>query len=562
MTNKQQQAENYFTNGNYQQALALYQDLSQSDHHNDRWYYHIALCQQRCNNGDAAAQALQKATHHAPQNPLYPCLLGALLNHQSRHHEAEGYYQQALSLSPDDPSILLSLGLCHFHQDQFQPALSLFQQAQLIAPDNANILFHHALAHCKLDQHAEAITLLEQAIEHAPDHEQSLGQLGEIHLTLKHYKKACDYFSARLQINDRHAETWHSMGQAELKLGLFQEAITSLEHCIAINHRHPLAHHDLANALVHEGNHPKALSHYFRQIEIDPLAETFYNIGVLLMHQEHNKDAILYLEKALELNPDNSDGHINLANIYLKQERFDDALRHYQQAYRHKPEDEELQHIISALTETNTSQRAPNGYLSNLFNQYAPYYDQHLTKQLRYNAPQALRLLIEEHYAFDHCQEIIDLGCGTGLVAEALQPMTKTIIGIDVASDMISAAKEKQIYQALYENDIEQVLPTLASASLIVAADVLSYFGDLSPLLTLCHNNLKDNGLLAFTVEKGTRPGYFLQKTLRYCHHPDYLESTLAKQSFQLIELTPIILREQHRQPVHGFAILAKKNQR
>ncbi len=54
--------------------------------------------------------------------------------------------------------------------------------------------------------------------------------------------------------------------------------------------------------------------------------------------------------------------------------------------------------------------------------------------------------------------EIIDIGCGTGLVAEKLMSMGfSNISGLDVSSKMIAIAKEKGLYKKLYKKRVEDL---------------------------------------------------------------------------------------------------------
>ena len=54
--------------------------------------------------------------------------------------------------------------------------------------------------------------------------------------------------------------------------------------------------------------------------------------------------------------------------------------------------------------------------------------------------------------------EIIDIGCGTGLVAEKLFSMGfSNITGLDVSSKMIAIAKGKGLYKKLYKKRVEDL---------------------------------------------------------------------------------------------------------
>ena len=53
--------------------------------------------------------------------------------------------------------------------------------------------------------------------------------------------------------------------------------------------------------------------------------------------------------------------------------------------------------------------------------------------------------------------KILDAGCGTGLVAEALSDMNfKNIIGLDYSMDMLNVAKDKKIYTRLVRESLNK----------------------------------------------------------------------------------------------------------
>ena len=66
---------------------------------------------------------------------------------------------------------------------------------------------------------------------------------------------------------------------------------------------------------------------------------------------------------------------------------------------------------------------------------------------------------------------ILDVGCGTGIVAEALQRRGFTTIdGIDISPEMLAEAERKQVYRSLTEVDVTQP----------IAIETASYMGVVS----------------------------------------------------------------------------------
>lgn len=63
---------------------------------------------------------------------------------------------------------------------------------------------------------------------------------------------------------------------------------------------------------------------------------------------------------------------------------------------------------------------APPAYIATLFDQYADVFDMILVDSLGYKVPNLLCERISAHYPGRYFKNLLDLGCGTGLVGEAL----------------------------------------------------------------------------------------------------------------------------------------------
>ena len=87
--------------------------------------------------------------------------------------------------------------------------------------------------------------------------------------------------------------------------------------------------------------------------------------------------------------------------------------------------------------------------LNNHYKKWSSKYDQDM-KEWGYAYPSQLKKIIQENLKFRKNIKILDAGCGTGYVAEALIELNfKNIIGIDFSKAMLEIAKEKKIYRKL-----------------------------------------------------------------------------------------------------------------
>ena len=474
--------------------------------------------------------------------------------------DAIEHYQKAIHYNGHYAIAFSNLGRAYYSKNQLDKAREYYEKAISLMNHYGDAHYNLAILLTKLGEHKEAISHLKQTLALNPNQPAAYSQLAEIYLSSSDYEHAINNYLKRLDYEPEHIESFFLLGQAYLKNNQIDDALAALKKTLTLQPKHPQANHYLANAELIAGDTNKALSYYFRQLEMEPMVESFYNIGVLLMHQNRHKESLQYLEYAAGMDPSYFPVHVNLGAIYLKLNRIADAIRRYKDALIIKPDDVEIQHILAALANEKTPDQAPREYLSHLFDQYATYYDKHLTEYLHYKGHELLFKTIEEESTTDNPKwTILDLGCGTGLCGKLFKVFAKKLIGIDVSEKMIAIAKEKEIYDVLTVTDVESALDQYKENDLIIAGDVFSYIGKLDFIYQKAYDALKSGGLFAFTVEKTYTEPYELQKTIRYAHSKKYLNNLTKKTHFKTLRLDNIVLRKQHKAPIEGYLLVLKK---
>lgn len=126
---------------------------------------------------------------------------------------------------------------------------------------------------------------------------------------------------------------------------------------------------------------------------------------------------------------------------------------------------------------------------------------------------------------------LLDIGCGTGLVSEALSPYFNNGIGVDISNNMISEARKKNIKNSNFykkslfdlDKDIDGVFDFVVSRGILVSHYGINY---LSEILDKLFSLTNKNGCVIFD---------FLNKNvvLDNAHLPKnkeyYLEKTIKK---------------------------------
>jgi predicted TPR repeat methyltransferase len=205
-------------------------------------------------------------------------------------------------------------------------------------------------------------------------------------------------------------------------------------------------------------------------------------------------------------------------------------------------------------------------YVRSLFDQYAANFDQAVVEGLDYRSPQMLREALRAATAARgrpfRFARALDLGCGTGLVAEALRTHCDAIVGVDLSPAMAAAARRKSLYADVVVGDLIAFLAAQpeSSCDLIVAGDALVYLADLASVCRAVARALAPDSLFAFTVETHAGIGVILGEKLRYAHGADHVRAALAEAGFVPLTFEPAATRNENGAPVPGLLIIAGQN--
>lgn len=251
----------------------------------------------------------------------------------------------------------------------------------------------------------------------------------------------------------------------------------------------------------------------------------------------------------------------NAGLTHEKAGRLDEAEAAYRKALALDPADPGGVAVrLAAMGRGAAPSQAPEAYVAMLFDQHAEVFDGILVDQLGYAVPMTTRERIQAK-GLGPFDRMLDLGCGTGLAAVALEDMCGHLTGADLAQIMVEISDEKDLYDDLYVAEATSFLIAAAEEDetwdLIVATDVLPYIGDAEPFLNAAAGRLTSQGILAFSTE--TLPGLMEWKVTphhRYAHAQSYIEAGAASAGLTLIDVTDIVVRHEEGAPIPGHLYL------
>ncbi|KAL7533779.1 hypothetical protein ACHAXR_006868 [Thalassiosira sp. AJA248-18] len=383
-------------------------------------------------------------------------------------------------------------------------------------------------------------------------------------------QNAARSYAAATKLDPNHWSSFANMGvvlaDVGLSLGLYEEAIMAYQKAIDI----------LTGANDDGGNQgPTDPPENIREV----VSELHYRVGLCLVpflfKTKGGNDDFSERKCALSIGPNSTP--TTRSCLELSAFQFQTALQFH-------PHHEGASSALTIATADATFGMSTDvKKVQNLFEEYAPTFEDSLVGELGYNAFHRMRegfdhAMVSEGQSDKIFPLVIDAGCGTGLAGEAFRNISQTLVGIDLSQTIIDHAKQTRpnLYTEFKTGDVKEVLHQYAlqkkEISLLVAADTFIYFNDLSALFAAINVSLEEGGYAIFSLENVSvenenrlnqlKPDWRWQLTPsgRVAHRKEYVEETAKAHSLDTILYDKLDdFREEKGRGVRGHMFVLKK---
>jgi predicted TPR repeat methyltransferase len=432
-------------------------------------------------------------------------------------------------------------------------------------PDNARILQLYGLALHQAGDLDGAVRIMSRSVGLNPNSAATQNNLGNALCELDRLDDALKCFARAIEADpETAANAYNNQGNVLLGLGKTAEAIESYRHVIAIDAGVAVPHFNLGNALWDSNDVEGAITCYRAAIEIDPShAAAHNNLGNAYRARGDLAAAVQSYTLAASCDAAFVLPRFNLANTLKDLGRDAEALAGYRQVLALEPGNGLARHMAAALAGERTP-AAPESFIHEVFDTYAGHFEAHLGTVLEYQVPTALREAVigpASGYPSGgggraRFARALDLGCGTGLVAEAFAGVVERFDGVDLSPRMLVQAPRKGLYETLEEAELVAYLQRPAGGEpvfdAVLAADAFIYIGDLEPVFAGVAGCLAAGGVFAFSIEVTEAETFELRANGRYVQSETYVRGLAQAHGFSVETIQACVILMENGVAVDG----------
>jgi predicted TPR repeat methyltransferase len=481
---------------------------------------------------EEAAMALSRAVSSDPTHVEALTSLGGVLAQLGRTAEGESALRRALTLDSrcarahfNLGELLRSTGRMFEARESLESALRLAPQEQLTRLACADVLY-------EVGEFDSAVRGYREFLAKDSGSATIYTKFGLALLMAGNQTEALEALRTAVALDPNSADARVVRAWALLQYGRVHEAIASADAAVSLA-RHPTGHMLHGVALATLGEFDEGIARF--RLGFGPAkssSDCLASMGSWLQQLGHADAARACLHRALELEPAS-------------------AL---------------LRHEVAALSGGDAPDRASDAYVVQVFDSVADSFDHHLVGRLNYAAPQLVRDAVLAGRPTGDPLDVLDLGCGTGLAGVELKPHARSLVGVDLSERMLQHARGLNIYTRLVRDNLEAALAAEMACSydVVVAVDVMIYFGRLDEVVSAVHRVLRPRGLFVFTVEAdrtepsdraGALRGYRLTGSGRYTHTANYVVASTSRSAFEIKTVRDVRLRSESWRPVIGLLV-------
>ena len=254
-------------------------------------------------------------------------LMGNVLERHGEAVKALEFFEKAIELDPHRPSVYESIGWFYLHKGQYEEAITHWHKALAINAELPGMYNNIARALMGLGRPAEAIEALEKDIRIAPRAATSHFLLGQLYLQREEYEKAREHYEKAIAIEPDHTNAYYGLFTLSSRLRDSVKARGYMATFRKLKAEDMKVLKDRNNAFDDLVKMRKGAS------------ETYMRAGQMYGTRRDGQRAEKLLNRAVALDPNNTECLNRLAYLYVTTNRLTEALRTYRRIGDIDPKD-------------------------------------------------------------------------------------------------------------------------------------------------------------------------------------------------------------------------------
>ncbi|MGH7437957.1 MAG: tetratricopeptide repeat protein, partial [Polyangiaceae bacterium] len=335
-----EECEALMQRGDHARALTLVSALEARAGSDEDVLSRVAEFYSRIGEGDRALKVLQRLAQGSSSDPSHLVDLGDRYFQAGNVPLAMQTWKRILAVVQPRARALVALGDVYLEHDKSTEALAAYKEATEIEPSNLGYAKALAAAYERVRAYRDARVLYEDIMHKARDKGDRalLRECRTRLVTLWSFEHTLEQQVAplrrQLAATPPDLDAGRTLAEALVHLRRLADAEATLRHIVEVAPGDAESYGALERVLVQEGKIADAIGVLERLAQVEPLRarEIYQRMAQYALQIYKDADAIRYAARAVELNPDDAEGHRRLGEMYRSKQDVDHAIAEFRAA--------------------------------------------------------------------------------------------------------------------------------------------------------------------------------------------------------------------------------------
>ena len=281
---------------------------------------------------------LQELEQTEPENTDVSYAKGAVYSMMDQSEKAIQCYLRAAADGYELDMIYGNVGDEYYKLGQRDKAIHYYRKAIAVNPDERRSLFNLA---CSLEENGEGdkgVDYLKEVVEQHPYSKWAWYSLGCLYEWRELYERAADAFEFAIAIDRTLGEAYEGLSKSYASLGQRGRAAQALRDWLEVADDRAYVLFCIGSLFFDDANYHTASVYFQKSLKEDACYSSAWRyLGLCSERLGYSDEAAGYYRRAIDVNPDNDINWLSLADLYISQNRFAEALSLLQSG-RHEAE--------------------------------------------------------------------------------------------------------------------------------------------------------------------------------------------------------------------------------
>jgi tetratricopeptide (TPR) repeat protein len=320
-------------------ATKLNNELLKSSPHDADVLDYRGQIQLRQGNGAGAVDSLQQALKEDPNNAVAHYHLGLAFDLQHNDAQAESELREAVGMRPDLTDAQRALANLELQRGEVDALAQTAQQIIQSAPNAPDGYLLRALAEMNRQKFAEAEQDMRKAAEVAPGNPAPYVQMGNLHQLQKQYAEAIKFYQHALDLDANSTEGLQGLMNTYIAQKQLDLAVAAAKSQIAKSSSNSGFYDLLGTALFQKKDFSGADAAFRKAIDLDKNnSDALLKLAQTQAHEGSVSQALATYQQSIKDHPREISFYILAGMMYESQRNWDEAKILYQEALNIQPD--------------------------------------------------------------------------------------------------------------------------------------------------------------------------------------------------------------------------------